>query len=174
MTRYPSDGLYLFFLEKEERKKTLPWYFQMSIQTWDKRMPQEALIVLLRHPFLFLLSYLMNLISSLFYFHEYMSSASLTLHSTTQLFPQKKTTLAHLPWRGIAALCSLAQSCPTLWPHGLYPASSSVHGILQARMLEWAAMPSSRGSSQPRDQTQVSCLAGDSFTVWTPRKAQEY
>jgi len=39
-----------------------------------------------------------------------------------------------------------------------------VHGILQARILEWVAFPLSRGSSQPRDQTQVSCLAGGFFT----------
>ena len=48
----------------------------------------------------------------------------------------------------------LLQSCPTLCdPMDCSPAGSSVHGILQARILEWAAMPSSRGSSQPRDQT---------------------
>ena len=39
-------------------------------------------------------------------------------------------------------------------------------GILQARMLEWIAMPSSRGTSQPRDQTQVSHIAGKFFTIW--------
>ena len=39
-------------------------------------------------------------------------------------------------------------------------------GILQARILEWVAMPSSRGSSQPRDRTQVSCIAGRLFTLW--------
>jgi len=38
-------------------------------------------------------------------------------------------------------------------------------GILQARILEWVAMPSSRGSSQPRDQIQVSCIAGRFFTI---------
>ena len=38
-------------------------------------------------------------------------------------------------------------------------------GILQARILEWVVMPFSRGSSQPRDQTQVSCIAGGLFTV---------
>ena len=38
-------------------------------------------------------------------------------------------------------------------------------GILQARILEWVAMPSSKGSSQPRDQTQVSLIAGGFFTV---------
>ena len=44
--------------------------------------------------------------------------------------------------------------------HVSSPPGSSVHGILQARMLEWVAMLSSRGSSQPRDQTQVFCSAG--------------
>jgi len=44
------------------------------------------------------------------------------------------------------------------------PSGSSVHRILQARILEWVAMPSSRGSSQPRDQTGVSCIAGRFFT----------
>ena len=47
---------------------------------------------------------------------------------------------------------------------------SSVHGILQARILEWVAIPFSRGSSQPRDQTLVSCIAGRFFTVWDTRK----
>ena len=44
-------------------------------------------------------------------------------------------------------------------------------GLLQARILEWVAIPSSRGSSQPRDQTQVSCTAGEFFTVWDTREA---
>ena len=50
------------------------------------------------------------------------------------------------------------------------PPGSSVHGILQARILEWVAMPSSRGSSQPRDQTQVSCIASRFFTTEPPGK----
>ena len=50
------------------------------------------------------------------------------------------------------------QSCPTLCdPTDCSPPGSSVHGILQARILEWVAMPSSRGSSRPRDRTPVSC-----------------
>ena len=44
-------------------------------------------------------------------------------------------------------------------------------GILQARILEWVAMPSSRGYLQPRDQTQVSCFAGKFFTNWATREA---
>ena len=49
-----------------------------------------------------------------------------------------------------------------------------VHGILQARILEWVAFPFSRGSSQPRDGTQVSHIAGGFFTSWAIREAQEY
>ena len=51
----------------------------------------------------------------------------------------------------------LPQSCPTLCDCS--PPGNSVHGILQARLLELVAMPSSRGSSQPRDQTHVSCVS---------------
>ena len=50
----------------------------------------------------------------------------------------------------------VAQSCPTLCD----PLDYTVHGILQARILEWVAFPFSRGSSQSRDQTQVSCITG--------------
>jgi len=45
------------------------------------------------------------------------------------------------------------------------PSGFSVHGILQARILEWIAIPFSRGTSQPRDQILVSCIAGRFFTV---------
>ena len=66
------------------------------------------------------------------------------------------------------------QSCPTLcncidWN----PPGSSVPGIFQARILEWVAMPSSRGPSQPRDRTHVSCvfcIAGRFFTTEPPGK----
>ena len=52
------------------------------------------------------------------------------------------------------------QSCLTLCdPTDCSLPGSSVHGILKARILEWVAIPSSRGSSQPRDRTQVSCIA---------------
>ena len=51
----------------------------------------------------------------------------------------------------------LLQSCPALCdPMDCSPPASSVHRILQARILEWVAMPSSRGSSQPRDHTHIS------------------
>ena len=54
------------------------------------------------------------------------------------------------------------------------PMDYTVHGILQARILQWVAFPFSRGSSQPRDQTQISHIAGGFFTVWAAREAQEY
>ena len=48
---------------------------------------------------------------------------------------------------------------------------SSVHGILQARILGWVAIPFSRGFSQPRDRTRISCIAGAFFTNWAIREA---
>ena len=51
------------------------------------------------------------------------------------------------------------------------PPGTSVHGILQARILEQVAISFLRGSSQPRDQTWVSCIAGRCFTVWTSRES---
>ena len=60
----------------------------------------------------------------------------------------------------------VTQSCSTLWPRDYSPPCSSAHGILQARVLEWVATFFSRGSSQPRDWAQVSCIAGRFFTVW--------
>ena len=48
---------------------------------------------------------------------------------------------------------------------------SSLHGILQARELEWVAISFSRGSSQPRDQTRVSCIPGRRFNLWATREA---
>ena len=59
------------------------------------------------------------------------------------------------------------QSCLTLWD----PMDYTIYGILQARMLEWVAFPFCRGSSQPRDRTQVSCIAGRFFTSWATREA---
>ena len=66
----------------------------------------------------------------------------------------------------------VAQLCLTLWdPMDCSPPGSSVHGILQARILDWLAISFSRGSSRPSDWTQVSCIAGRFFTVWATREA---
>ena len=60
----------------------------------------------------------------------------------------------------------VAQSRPALWdPMDCSPPGSSVCGILQARVLEWVAIPFSRGFSLPRDRIWVSCIAGGFFTT---------
>ena len=64
----------------------------------------------------------------------------------------------------------VTQLCPTLWD----PVDYTIHVILQARILEWVAFPFSRGSSQPRDRTQVSHIAGGFFTSWATREVHKY
>ena len=69
-------------------------------------------------------------------------------------------------------LCLATQSCLTLCdPMDCSPSGSSVHEVLQARILEWVAMHFSRGFSQPRNRTLVSHIAGGFFTVWATREA---
>ena len=69
-------------------------------------------------------------------------------------------------------MCLVTQSCPTLCDFMDYsPPGSSVYGILQARILEWVAIPFSRQSSQHRDSTRVSRNAGKFFMVWATREA---
>ena len=62
----------------------------------------------------------------------------------------------------------------SVMPDSLRPLDYTVHGILKARLLEWVAFPFSRGSSQPKDRTQVSCIVGGFFTSLATREAQEY
>ena len=63
-----------------------------------------------------------------------------------------------------------AQLYPTLCD----PVDYTLHGILQARLQEWIAFPFSRGSSQPKDWTQVSCIAGGFFTSWATWEASQF
>ena len=65
----------------------------------------------------------------------------------------------------------VAQSCPALCdPMDCSLPDFSVHGIFQARVLEWVAIPFSRGSSRPRGWTRVFCIVGRRFTLWATRK----
>ena len=74
--------------------------------------------------------------------------------------------LKRLPFETMTEWVLLAQSCLTLCDTIDYnPPGSSVHGILQARILEWVTISFSRGSSPPRDQTWISCFAGRFFTI---------
>ena len=69
----------------------------------------------------------------------------------------------------------VSQSCRTLCdPMDCSPPGSSVHGILQARMLEWVAILLSRGSSRPRDRTWFSCISGRFFTDWATRETNNF
>ena len=69
--------------------------------------------------------------------------------------------------------CLAAKLCPTLCDPVDCSPPSSVHGILQARALEWVAIAFSRGSSQPRNRSRVSHIAGRCFTIWATRKIRQ-
>ena len=70
------------------------------------------------------------------------------------------------PWLWVKMCASRSVVLGSLRSHGLYSLPVSVHRISQARILEWVAFPFSRGFFQPRDWTQVSCIAGRFFTIW--------
>jgi len=77
----------------------------------------------------------------------------------------------HFRTQGMSIGLLVTQSCPTLSdPMVCSPPGSSVHGIFQARVLEWIAISFSRGSSRPRDWTRISCTVGTFFTDWVTRK----
>ena len=91
---------------------------------------------------------------------------------------QRKTLLLGLPsvspFRSLMKVkeSEVTQLCPTLCdPMDYSLPGSSVHGIFQARVLEWVAISFSRGCSQPRDWTWVSHIAGRRFTLWATREA---
>ena len=95
----------------------------------------------------------------------------------SKLNSRKKKTFFYMcePWikmslKRICESLSHLQLCnPKDWSLPGY----SVHGILQARILEWVAMPFSRASSQPRDRIQLSRIAGGFFTTWATKEAQK-
>ena len=73
--------------------------------------------------------------------------------------------------KSLCCCCLVAKSCPTLLrPRGLQLASSSVHGISQARTLEWVAISFSRGPTSPRDRTQSCCIGRRFLYRWANRK----
>ena len=87
--------------------------------------------------------------------------------SWCKLAPWENTTGAAM----YGMLCLVAHLCLFATPWTVARQAPRSMGILQARILEWVVMPSSRGSSQPRDQIQVSLMAGEFFTIWTTREA---
>ena len=102
----------------------------------------------------------------------YLWKKSLYLKDVFNLYIIKKLLLVFylaciVKWRS-----EVSQSCPTLCdPMGCSLPGFSIHGIFQARVLEWLAISFSRGSSRPRDWTQVSRIGGRRFNLWATRKA---
>ena len=96
--------------------------------------------------------------------HPYMTTGKTIALTRQTCFGKVMSLLFNM--LSAAAAAKSHQSCPTLCdPIDGSSTGSSVPGILQARILEWVAILSSRGSSRPRDQTQVSYLAGRFFTI---------
>ena len=82
--------------------------------------------------------------------------------------PDNSNVVCCLPWN-----LKWSES-PSVVSDSSWPVDCTVHGIPQARILEWVAVPSPRGSSQPRDRTQVSHIAGRFFTRWAIIEALKF
>ena len=129
--------------------------------------------------------------SSYFLLLLFIKNYSLLLESETSESPNcnqllyQFRKLYHFPWtlkihytyfffKKKVKESEVAQSCPTLCdPIDCSLSGSSVHGFFQAMVLEWIAISFSRGSSQPRARTRVSCIVDRRFTVWATREVQK-
>ena len=88
--------------------------------------------------------------------------------------PFQRSLAGYSPWKKVKNETEVAQSCPTLCdPKDFSLPGLSIHGIVQARALEWVAISFYRGSSRPRDWTWVSHIAGRHFTLRATREAHE-
>ena len=84
--------------------------------------------------------------------------------NTTELYTLNRQIVWYMNYISVKVL--VTQSCLTVYnPMDCSPPGSSVHGIFQARILEWIAISYSRGSPQLKDRTQLSCIAGRFFTI---------
>ena len=100
--------------------------------------------------------------------HPYMTAGkTIVLAGWTSVGKVMSLLFNMLPRLVMSFLPRSKKSCPTLWD----PMDYTAHGILQARILEWVAFPFSRGSSQPRDRTQVSHIVGRFFISWATGQA---
>ena len=106
------------------------------------------------------------------YFYTLTSAAQLWYILWTRTFNDTQCLLVSPPSLYCAVLCLVVQLSPTLCdPMDCSPPGSSVHEISQASILEWVASPFSSGSSWPRNQTRVSCIAGGFFIIWATKEA---
>ena len=117
-------------------------------------------------------SYFFSIYLSLFFFAGWGVGAH--LRACEILVPQSRIELHPLQWKcrvfttRIVLSLSRVRLCDLM---DYSPPGSCVHGFLQARTLEWVAISSARGSSQPRDRTQISRISGRLFTVWATMEA---
>ena len=95
------------------------------------------------------------------------SVTCIVFHTVYFLFKIICWSVTHWPILSHLWKWKFSQSSPTLCDPMVY----TIHGIIQARILEWVAFLFSRGSSPPKDQTWVSCIAGRFFTSWVTRDA---
>ena len=89
-------------------------------------------------------------------------------HEWKQIQAQRYPYFLSLVYVKIASVLLCISHVPMVYS----PPGSSVHRILQVRIVEWVAILFSWGSSQPRDRTQVSCIAGEFFTIWATGESQ--
>ena len=92
------------------------------------------------------------------------------------VYHYSNTTFSWLLWLYIvlqlsSLICFKWKLLSCVW---LFVTPWTVYGILQARLLEWVVFPITRGSSQPRDRTQVSCIAARFFTSWATRELYSF
>ena len=119
-------------------------------------------------------------------FHHSFSSypicppSSLLWYQNANICPQFLAQSSWDPWKKkdeislllplLSCMKSLSRVRLFATPWTVVLPGSSIHGILQARVLEWVAISFSRGSSQPRDRTRVSCIGGRCFNLWATRE----
>ena len=143
-------------------------------QVLKHRRHSEIFVELITLPFYFWIKKISNGSRYSFKWEHFSWTIAVNDHSPTwgtSSFSVKGPPAKRAPSH-LAVQVLVVQSCPTLCdPMDCSSPGSSVHGIFQARILEWVAISYSRGSSPPRDWTQVSCVAGQVFTVWATREA---
>ena len=149
----------------------LPSQIAVFLQSCSSQFTAALIFQLLRHKMLVWLSTL------LFYIPTSHTPANqntfLKIPGTWSLLP----SLQQLPWCPLLLpwkkkrKWSRSVLSNSLWFYGLYSLpGSSIHGIFQAKILEWVTISFSKGSSQRRDWTQVSHIAGRLFTIWVTGK----
>ena len=150
------------------------WLSYGPYQVLEHRRHSEIFVELIMLPFYFWIKKGPNGSRCSFKWEHFSRTIVVNDHSPTWGTPSfsikgypTKRARSHL-----AVQVLVSQSCLTFCdPTDCCSPGSSVHGIFQARILEWVAISYSRGSSPPRDWTQVSCIAGQVFTVWATREA---